>query len=479
MSSIKIIISLFAFFLFGFCVSVAEIYADTHTHTAKSCSYADVSAAITLASPEDTVSVPSGTCNWSKTLIITKGINLIGAGIGNTIINNAMMRYGPTDYSTDYAFRLSGFTFNGADCTAILHLGTGRSQPTAIGNNKQTKNRIDNNKFYNTCTSEPIFWLHMGMFGVIDNNEIYSVYNSRANNGGYQDGIFKYWGYYPGMEAVSKFGHGDNIYFEDNKIHLTGSDANVQHSGGGARWAYRYNTIYIDHAQWFPLFDMHGNQGGSHTVQGTEIYGNNIIAGPSSYGRFLDHRGGQSMVFNNNLSDQMNRSLKIQVREEYADSLNTPVNHLITGQPHHVWKSYYWNNRRIYNGALGSAFINTTCVTCNKNGLAENVDFWQDARRDGGTFNGTVGVGCGSLAERPSTCTAGVGYWQTNQSCTDLTGMVGANPSTPISGSLYICNNSNQWVEYYTPLTYPHPLRQKLVTTNLKPPKITKISVKN
>jgi hypothetical protein len=466
MSIIRSIVSMFAVFSFSFCASIADVYADTHT--AKSCSYADVSAAIISASPEDTVLVPSGTCTWSNTLIITKGINLIGAGIGKTIINNTTMRYEPSDYSTDYAFRLSGFTFNGAGCTApILYLGDGKSKPTAIGNNKQTKIRIDHNKFYNTCTTStgPLIWLHQGMFGSIDNNEMYSYkYALRATHNG-SEGVWRYWGYYPGMEPVNKFGHGDNIYIEDNEIHLIGSVGIVQSSQDGTRWVYRYNNIYLPNGQWFSLFDQHGNKGSSMlSVQGTGIYGNNLIAATKdSYGRFLSHRGGQAMVFNNNLSSTRSNVLSIQVREEYADSNNPPPYNLITGQPQHVWKSYYWNNRNNFDGAIGKAFINTTCTTCIKNGLAENIDFWQDARRDGGSFDGSKGCGCGPLDSRPSTCTEGVGYWATEQSCTDLTGMVGANPSTPISGSLYICNNSNQWVKYYTPLTYPHPLRQHLM----------------
>lgn len=95
--------------------------------------------------------------------------------------------------------------------------------------------------------------------------------------------------------------------------------------------------------------------------------------------------------------------------------------------------------------------------------IAENVDFW--TQRSTGSFDGTGssdaggGVGCGTLANRPETCTTGVGYWATDQSCSDLTGMVGANPSTPISGTLYKCTDTDTWTAYYTPYTYPHPLR--------------------
>ncbi len=81
-------------------------------------------------------------------------------------------------------------------------------------------------------------------------------------------------------------------------------------------------------------------------------------------------------------------------------------------------------------------------------------------------FDGTIesvgtdsGVGCGTLANRPTTCTTGVGYWATSQSCSDLTGMVGVAPQTPIAGTLYKCTATDIWESYYTPYTYPHPLR--------------------
>lgn len=70
-----------------------------------------------------------------------------------------------------------------------------------------------------------------------------------------------------------------------------------------------------------------------------------------------------------------------------------------------------------------------------------------------------AGISCGTPASRPTTCTTGQGYWATTQSCSNLTGMVGVNPSMPISGTLYKCTAPNTWTTFYTPYTYPHPLR--------------------
>ncbi len=72
-------------------------------------------------------------------------------------------------------------------------------------------------------------------------------------------------------------------------------------------------------------------------------------------------------------------------------------------------------------------------------------------------FNGTVGTGYGTLANRPTTCTAGsgggpgVGYWATDQGSWNTSGSGG-------QGQLYVCTATNTWTLYYTPYTYPHAL---------------------
>ena len=67
------------------------------------------------------------------------------------------------------------------------------------------------------------------------------------------------------------------------------------------------------------------------------------------------------------------------------------------------------------------------------------------------SFNGTSGVGSGTLANRPSTCTRGVGYWATDQGNWNH----GASGG---QGELFVCTATNTWSLYYTPYTYPHSL---------------------
>lgn len=81
-------------------------------------------------------------------------------------------------------------------------------------------------------------------------------------------------------------------------------------------------------------------------------------------------------------------------------------------------------------------------------------------------FNGTTGTGWGTLANRPSTCTTGVGYFATDQGAWNVSM---SNPEgvqqSGADGLLYKCTSTNTWSLYYTPYTYPHPLATATPTT--------------
>ena len=90
-----------------------------------------------------------------------------------------------------------------------------------------------------------------------------------------------------------------------------------------------------------------------------------------------------------------------------------------------------------------------TSGPANACGVTENSNWWN--YKTG--FNGTAGIGRGPIASRPDTCTTGVGYWATDQ------GSWNTKLPANTSGSLYKCTAPNTWTLYYTPYTYPHPLR--------------------
>lgn len=89
---------------------------------------------------------------------------------------------------------------------------------------------------------------------------------------------------------------------------------------------------------------------------------------------------------------------------------------------------YEWLNT----GTIPSPLMSTPSSAI----VVANRDFYSYT----GSFTGTSGVGSGTLAGRPGTCTSGVAYWGTD------------------TNTLYSCGAGNAWSTYYTPYTYPDPL---------------------
>jgi hypothetical protein len=127
--------------------------------------------------------------------------------------------------------------------------------------------------------------------------------------------------------------------------------------------------------------------------------------------------------------------------------------------------AYLWNNRKS-NGDNVDVWIGGT------------TDRWIQNNRDyydyNASFDGTSGTGCGVLSriqnggDLYNSCTTGVGYWATAQSCSDVSALIGADttkgggrdPNASLSGTLYKCTAPNTWTASYTPVQYPHPLNQ-------------------
>jgi hypothetical protein len=474
---------------------------------ATSCSYADVSSAIASAQNGDTVAVPAGNCTWNSGLTITKGIHLSGAGVDATEITctssgNYVITYQPSDLSSNHPFRVSGFTFDMANQSYGIKLNAAHSSDLTI----QTKVQIDHNTFINT--NGQAIW-NNGMRGVIDNNTFDGIVYPIRHPSSYGNGEH-WWDHWDGII----FGAEDNnMYIEDNVFAGVTVIMDCQYAN---RYALRYNTVIVT-GQAYPLLDMHGNQGEGYMYAcfGGEVYGNDVTM---PEGQFLDQRGGKTVVFYNRV---VGSSLGIKVREEYDDSRNPTVNpqpqhvsdsyywnnrvgstlfsvrepmseiRTATGgganyleDTHANFPSGYGDPDRygleIVGGTGAGQYRLITDAQPTRLTVAPNWETNPDATSQyrivsdccnviaedsefynhNVNFDGTTGVGCGLLADRPATCTPGVGYWATEQSCTGVDdASVGAHPETPVSGTLYKCTAPNTWEAYYTPYTYPHPLR--------------------
>jgi hypothetical protein len=123
---------------------------------------------------------------------------------------------------------------------------------------------------------------------------------------------------------------------------------------------------------------------------------------------------------------------------------------------------YVWNNRYSDTGGIAvmsieSGLWSETNPSVNDH-IKLNRDVYNAVSVNAQTsatspFNGTTGMGFGTLANRPTTCAptsqsadagnGGAGYFATDQGA---------------QGTLYRCSATNTWAVHYTPYTYPHPL---------------------
>jgi len=472
---IKICILFFFAIYIICCMAVTKAY--TATVTAKSCFLNDVQNAVNSTARGDTVIVPRGDCTWSGTLSIKKAITLQGAGKTNTIIRsnltvpsgtlsrNAayyMITYTPDSISSDsrLILRITGFTFD----------MNYRSSGIRIYNTNNTplyKLIIDNNAFVDCWDGGSSTWTAVSAICVY--GAIYGVIHSNTFSG------------WPHIEVMGReryaydnftYEHGtaDTIYFEDNVLT---SEGQTKHTDGswwldndaGAHVVWRYNTFitkrtFDDH---YMTYIPHHGSLNNYASKGGEFYGNHIYhsAGTATGVQLFGIRAGKNLVFYNKVYAAGGRANYI-----YYPTATAPTNYTCDsgtlrngykncasdGQPQHVWRTFVWNNR------IGTSGAGRIISGIGDASLRANIDYF-NPNTNCTASSCTSGVGCGSSTPT-GTCTAGVGFWKTSQSCSEVpTESVGANPVTPLSGMLYRCTSTNNWTPYYTPYNYPHPLR--------------------
>ena len=191
------------------------------THTAASCSYADVNTAVTASSAGDTVSVPPGLCDWGANyLTVSQAIKLVGAGTsqttgtritgtGNTTYGFGMFKIDTSSTESTFPFEITGFritpTAKNTNFIRISGAGSGW--------------RIHGNYFYKDLSTG-------------DNDAVINIYPSSNT-------------------SHKLFGLIDNNVFENIKIYVTGTlpQANLSWKAA-AQWGtdqatFIENNIFI------------------------------------------------------------------------------------------------------------------------------------------------------------------------------------------------------------------------------------------
>lgn len=426
--------------------------------TAASASAADITACITAAVTGDTINVPQETVVWSGGISIpsAKKLTLQGAGKTLTLISG----------SGAIALNMSGSRLTGFGLTDIYVYADGNGF------------RIDNNNITFTTWVSGIQIMSRNDHtpdvptGVIYENTLTNIRvlvsgtNYMLAGGNAQNVLWA---------NSFALGNSNTVFIEDNTF-ATGTNA-VDGNYGGS-YVFRYNTL--TKKQYVEAHSATSQRG----MRRWEVYGNIIGNSESATNLPIWMRGGTGLIFGNLLSGNWtNQTIALDIVRLYSYDLcdgdsawdgNTGAgleagypcrDQIGRGYDSTQWEdspagayaqpltpAYFWNNKK----TDGS----TELTIQNPNGSSNHIQANRDYYNYNASFNGTTGTGCGALASRPATCTTGVGYWATDQSCSSLTDRVGVAPSTPISGTLYKCTATDTWTSYFTPYTYPHPLRE-------------------
>lgn len=486
--------------LFLFLSSAAGHAACTGSGTIWSCqagaSSSDVQAAINSASDGAVITFAAGAYTWSGTNGITfspsVGATLICASVGACTVNftGGTALFGMATYSgtNTHLYRISGFVINQISTGGQIIWWGYNCYPNCSGTFTQI--RIDHNTFNLTeGTFAAMFGAQSGSigldgntYGVIDHNTVLSPKSI---------GILYMLGKLQASPPASPLGTGNNMFVEDNTIIVTttspGAGQGCTDVWGGNGIVFRHNTVTNC------LVAAHGvtHQGGP---QNYELYNNTLIANANSaftdgY-RLFHHQGsGEFISFNNIFTSYSGKSGSAMSMLHYRDYVHgsDPGNTQCDGtqaidgnraptatyRGYPCWYQpgrdfvgnykpmYVWNN--YWSDTLAQVPLGAEDLGGSPNYKVQHIQAdrdWYDAvsasAQTSATspFNGTTGMGFGTLANRPTTCTtssesafgkgaAGVGYFATDQGA---------------QGTLYTCSATNTWTVFYTPYTYPHPL---------------------
>lgn len=490
------------------------------TYNAATCGAADVQAAIDLATSQgDVVQIPAGSCTWTISVHINanKGITLQGAGEGSTIITDGMahntalytnnctitascgwgtllyvgfdsanthitrvtaMTFIPfgTDDSTNYMlwvhgtgvdkYRIDHLTFDGdmkrraiavvtadggvsefsgvVDHVTCHHTGTNGAQCFNVNYASDAFARVFKQSVELGTNSVP-YW--EDLICTFDNVKADSCFDNYDGHGL----VLRY-------SAFSGIGNGNH-----------GVDSGKRE----ARQLEYYRNTYTNSGA--NLAQYHNFRTGPNIIfdetysgPSTGVY-NISIYRTSSSNTFFGTPGGNCTGAN---SYDGNIGTAEQGNEGYpclgqvgwyfpapAGCSSQATCNAANGSNAIHNPAYVWNNvksgssQRLSTGSYPAAYVHINSATA-----PSKIDIYDDVSASCSGASCTVGIGRGTLTNRPASCTTGVAYWATDQ------GNWNKIPGGE-QGVLYKCTATDTWTLYYTPYEYPHPLQEYVPST--------------
>lgn len=456
---------------------------------------AQLNTAIGLATTNPVLTFANGSYSWGGTVINlppTKGVTLICATVGGCTVTASSQAFSLQGISGTLSnlFRISGFTFNlSGTPQGLLWIEAGSR---AIVN----QFRWDHCTF-NINSSGNYTVLFVG--DTTSNTYVYGVmdHNTGVTVGPHPSAIWFGIGQYdPSPPIANTLGTGNNIFLEDNTWSVT---TNTDVSSPCFTDAWGFQSVVVRHNTITNCLEVlhdltHGGPPGPQAgggPQNAEFYNNRNIqtSGIAGQGaddgyRMTHHQGAQTEIFFFNTYAPLTEPHSgdtISALANYVDGACSvyPCGGVAGAHGPQPGRDtavvlrpiYGWGNSDANNGTLVDIGNESAEIFVKSNrdiytGVSVNPNSTPTS-----PFNGTVGTGYGTLANRPTTCThsnptnptlspadnghGGVGY-----AYGTTIGTIGASVGAGIAGDyvLSACTALNTWTDAYTPFTYPHPL---------------------
>lgn len=418
-----------AVFFTGWVVTTPD--AAAASRVAATCSSADVQAEINAAMTGDVVQLPAPcTATWNPNSInipSSKGLTLDGRGAiitrGAGSDGSPMMTVNTGSAPT----RVTALAISGSNVSNqgnFVSVYTDASGSDALF-------RIDHVTFDGDTVGIHVKVYGPG-YGLIDhcsfawdgNNEvIHALGYGPGSNTGWANSVF------PGSQQA--------LYVEDSTFlnrsapyFLGGKTAAFY----GARTVYRFNTFTR------VVIDNHGTAG-NRGARWWELYKNTFtLNAGDNVDKWIQNRAGSGLIFGNTVpASGNNGGGTLTLWEE--DTGYPAQDQIGRGMNQTLDPAYIW---------LKPSNLPLAIDQASANQIVADRDYYLETA----SFNGTSGVGVGTRANRPATCTPAVAYWATDEG-----EWWAANAGA--DGRLYKCIAANTWALHYTPFTYPHPLQSQ------------------